>query len=482
MILRAMARAARLRRGLTTLVGLTVLVVGAGPAWALGSAPARATPADWDPRVLPLVQFVQHARGLTFKHPVPVHFLSPAAFQQQDQSSQGALSKGDRHQLELTARELDALGLAQVDANTLFTEANSVDAADTLAFYDDHAKAVFIKGTTLDLDTRVTVAHELTHVLQDQYFNLPRIKARAVHAGSEAVAAATSLIEGDAVTVEDDYVNSLSQSEQNLYNASQNQQAAAAEGALPAGVPALFQAAGEAPYDIGPTFVEALLKHGGHAAVNAAFQAPPTTVAEVLDPARYLTRASTPRLATPALQPGEVSNGTDTLGALGFYYLLASRLDPIQSLRAADAWGNDRLVSFQRGGTSCVRVAIVGVRPSDTRTILGALQRWSQMGPAGTSSVTQSRSTVVFDACQPATGAVPASSVVLAASTDLAARASLVSQAIDGGLDASTALCTANVLVADPSVVTLLMNDNPSNAQIDDFMNKVHQAVATCTR
>ena len=48
-----------------------------------------------------------------------------------------------------------------------------------LAFYDPDAKEVVIRGGTkfLDVPHRVVLAHELTHVLQDQHFDLNRLEA-----------------------------------------------------------------------------------------------------------------------------------------------------------------------------------------------------------------------------------------------------------------------------------------------------------------
>ena len=36
-----------------------------------------------------------------------------------------------------------------------------------------------MRGTTLDVEHRVTIAHELTHVLQDQHFDLPKLQKQA---------------------------------------------------------------------------------------------------------------------------------------------------------------------------------------------------------------------------------------------------------------------------------------------------------------
>jgi hypothetical protein len=438
---------------------------------------------QWDRRVLPLVRFVEHDRGLSFKHPVPVHFLSDQDFAKRTVTKSEQLSRADRQQLDQAAHELTALGLAQVDASTLFAEQNTLVATNTLAFYDSDRKVIFIRGTTLDLDGRITVAHELTHALQDQYFNLNRLNARAGRQGSQASDAVTSLIEGDATTVESDYVSSLSRTQQNRHFASQHRQTAAAEGALSPQIPAVLQAVSEAPYDLGPTFVEALLKDGGHQQLNRAFTQPPTSDAQILDPGRYLKGTKSLPVSTPSLAPGESSSAPpDTLGALGLYYTLVGRLNPLRALQAADAWGADRLVSYQRGGTPCVRIAIKGARPQDTATIAQALQQWVSQGPTNTSSFSQTAAGITVQACEPGLAAIPPNSRIQDASSELATRSTLLSQAIDGGLPPALALCAANRLVTDPAVPALLMLDQPSKSQIDEFDAKIQVAVTACSR
>jgi hypothetical protein len=452
------------------------------PVW-LGARPApEPAPTHWDPRVLALVRFDERARGLSFKHPVPVHFLTESAFQSQTMASEGQLSRSDRRQLEQAARVLTALGLAQVDAATLFSEENALNASQILAFYDSDHKAMFIRGTSLDLNARVTVVHELTHALQDQYFDLNQLNDRASNRGGGASDAMTSLIEGDAVSIENQYVGSLSQSQQDTYSAGQAQQTAKAEGTLSTNVPAVLQALSAAPYDLGPTFVEALVKHGGHQRLNQAFRQPPTTDAQILDPNRYLSGARPLQVPIPVLMPGETTKGPpDTVGALGLYLTLASRIDPLQALQAADGWGADRFVSYQRGASPCIRVLIQGTSPTTTNTIADDLRQWSTQEPAGTSTVTDQGARVALQACQAGPSAVPPDSRIQDASAELANRAALLSQAIDGGLPLTTGLCAANRLVADPTIPALLMTNQPTQAQIDEFQGKIEAAVTACS-
>ena len=480
---RVVARCARL--SLAMIIGLSLLATPTSATVSShatqGTGRAAKPPRHWDPRILPLVRFVAHARGLSFKHPVPVHFLSDAAFNNESNSTPGSLSKSDRAELAAGAGTLRAIGLAQVDGQTLFNAQNTVNLADTDAFYDSDKKEIFVRGTGLDLSTRVTIAHELTHVLQDQYFDLNRLNDTANNLGNEASDAITSLIEGDAVHIENDYVDSLSQSQQNSYDTTNNQEVAAAESSIPSNVPAILQALSEAPYDVGPTFVQALLDNGDRARLNAAFANPPRTDAEIINPSRYLAGLVAPRLATPRVAVGERRVGTpDSLGAEVLYFMLAARLDSVTALKTADAWAADRYVRFEQAGVQCLRDTFAGRNEADTDALANALAAWTLHGPSGAATTQSSETHVTLRSCDPGAAAVPPNSRILAASTPLATRAALVLQALDGGLKPSTAQCTADRLVADPSVATFLNLDQPTQQQINDFSTKAQNAAGAC--
>lgn len=441
-----------------------------------------ASPRQWDVRVIPFVRFVEHDRGLTFKHPVPVRFLGTQAFQAELTTKPTSLSRSDRAHLDEVAQVLRALGLAETDGASLFNQENTLNSANTEAFYDSDRKAVFIRGTSLDLAGQVTVVHELTHALQDQYFNLSRLNERASRAGNQASDAATSIIEGDAVTIENDYVSSLKQGQQNQYYANQNQQAAAAEGAVSSSVPGILQALALTPYDLGPTFVEALLKHGGHERLNRAFVQPPTTDAQIVNPSVYLFATRAPQIGAPALKTGETATGSpDSLGALLIYFTLAARLDPLTAVKAAEAVGADRFIRYQRAGKSCVRVALTTRSATSASAIQDALQRWVTTGPSGSATVDRTPRVVNLESCEPGVDALPSGSRMTDAETQLGNRAALLSQAIDGGLSVSTAQCAADRLFADPALAPILAATNPTQTQLDQLSSFEQRATSACS-
>ena len=109
---------------------------------------------------------------------------------------------------------MQALGLipAGTDLAKVYT---SLHGSGVLAYYDPALKKMVIKGTKLDVYTRVTVADELTHALDDQNFNLGRVGRDG---GRRRVGVAIrSLVDCDATWVMLRYEGSLSARERSEY-------------------------------------------------------------------------------------------------------------------------------------------------------------------------------------------------------------------------------------------------------------------------
>jgi len=142
------------------------------------------------------------------------------------------------------------------------------------------------------IDTQ-TLAHELVHALQDQRgWNVP---ARATLDGRLA---GQGLTEGEAVAVERAYAARCGDEWTCLPRTR----------AGGGNVSAIVSYQGVyltylAPYVAGPTFVAALRDRGGWAAVTDAYDRPPATTRELLDPAAY--PADTPELAVADRSNGD---------------------------------------------------------------------------------------------------------------------------------------------------------------------------------
>ena len=430
-----------------TSIHFTVIHQVATPS--VAPSPAPTFPATWDPRVQAIVNFDQTERGLTFKHPVTVNFLSAEKYSAITRS--GTLSKADQLSSKQDAGLYRALGMASGNVDPA-ANANTLADNGTLAFYDSHTKQVNVRGTDMTVGLRVTLAHELTHVLQDQYFDLGRIekmKTQGEQTGYQ------TLYEGDAVRVEDAYLASLSTAEQTAYQNEQDAQSASSTGldSVPPGLTTIFGA----PYDLGPELLKVLLAQGGNAAVDGAFRSPPTSELQVFDPYVYLARQ--PVSSVPALVAGKGENEFDSgdFGAMSWYVVLSQRIDPHLALPAADAWGGDAYLSYTKNNKSCMRDVLAASTAAGVPALVSAFTAWAQAMPPGTVTITPKANGLELVTCDPGASA-NLTPVSTAADTLIlpVARTEFTLGATSAGAPASVARCSGAKVAASYSEAELL--------------------------
>ena len=180
----------------------------------------------------------------------------------------------------------------------------------TLAFYDPTDKHVYIRGTKMTVDLRITLVHELTHVLQDQHFDLLKIEkaADASHGDSMAVHA---LVEGDAEDIESQAVDELTPAEKQSYNAAQDARTAGGDAKRLQALPKVLLDSFSAPYDFGEQFVKILKDQGGRPAIDAAFREPPHLVRRDLEPVRLPRPSEAARGGHPEAPEGGEEGGRE---------------------------------------------------------------------------------------------------------------------------------------------------------------------------
>ncbi len=240
-------------------------------------------PEEWDPRVVELADFVQRERGALYEHPVPVEFLSPEEYSDRARTDEGTLSEDDKAELEQFEGTLRALGLLGADVD-LFQTINDLVDTGTLAFYDTEEERVVVRGTEVTPGVAVTLVHELTHVLQDQVFDLDRFDGKEDEVTTGQTYAFGALAEADADRIEGVYRDTLDQATKDVIDAESDAGLADFENAdIPTALTSLFAS----PYALGDAFL-AVLKASKGRSVDAAFSKPPTTEEQILDAFEYI--------------------------------------------------------------------------------------------------------------------------------------------------------------------------------------------------
>ena len=233
-------------------------------------------------------------------------------------------------------------------------------AGQVAGYYSPDRDELFVvsrTGQTVGPVERATYAHEFTHQLQDQTFDLGSFDTTSMDQSDRALAQ-LALIEGDASWAQTMWLfEHLTPAELGeVLAASEDPEAQAALDNAPAYLrdTAIF------PYLAGVLFVQQLVGQGGFGAVNTAFSDPPDSTEQIIHPEKYLDREAPVEVRISDGLAGRVGNGwteaaRDTLGEL----ILRTWLDahgvgipttgllpaPSEEAQQATAgWGGDRLV------------------------------------------------------------------------------------------------------------------------------------------
>ena len=219
----------------------------------------------------------------------------------------------------------------------------------------------FAKSMGLSLD-KILLAHELTHVLQDQHFDLLSLPFENIN--HEDMAAATrALIEGDATLVMIDYM--LQQQEQGI-DATQvpditESMYSWTESPFIRGF-GIFQRVPRYIIDnllfsylYGFDFVLQLKRRGGWQAVNQAYADFPVSTEQILHPEKYFAERDLPTIIHLPSLPEQFSSWQEleqnTLGEFNIQILIDGFMPEKQSRIAAEGWDGDRFAFYEQTET-----------------------------------------------------------------------------------------------------------------------------------
>jgi hypothetical protein len=435
---------------------------------------------NWDPKVAPIAAEVEVIRGLKFDHAVPVHYLSDQAFEKRLlRGDDPTPSKAKTASLQRTENLLRALGLLDQPVD-LHQATRKAVGADTLAFYDPLARAVYVRGTdTTAPATRVTLAHELTHALQDQHFDLVKMQIDAAEHDNSTVVKA--IIEGDATYVQNEFAKKLGAASQQSYLQSLT---AGSANARSVDVPQIITVEMGAPYALGEGLVTTVRQAKGRSGEDALFTRPPSSELALVDPSTVVADVKPVRVGTPALGPGETRDGKATdLGAFGLFTVLASRMPAADAMTTADLWRGDRLVQFRRDGRSCVRADVVGPDGAATDQIRSALARWSTASgvPGATATALAghgARGAVELTSCAPAGSSAPIPPDALLDATEVLSGRNMFAVELSSVLGSSTrGRCAATKLVSIPEFEQIMSGADRGTIPVAEAQTRLQQVV-----
>jgi hypothetical protein len=258
-------------------------------------------------------------------------------------------------------RELSLLGLlnSNFDLHTLYIDLYSEQIA---GYYDPQTKTMYIvSDATFDGQAKDTYAHEYTHVLQDQNYDLLnglKNNPEYCKTHTEYCAGVDALVEGDAVNTESAWLMlyASAQDKQDIVNFYSVYKSPVYDSA-----PAFMKEDFIFPYNQGATFVQYLLSKGNEAAVDEAFKNPPVDTEQILHPELYPSDSpidvQLPDF-TATLGNGWAEETRNVMGEWYIYLIFADGLDTRYQLAkttaqsAAAGWGGDTYLLYYNSTTN----------------------------------------------------------------------------------------------------------------------------------
>jgi hypothetical protein len=244
-------------------------------------------------------------------------------------------------------------------------------AEEIAGYYDNTVKEMYvIQGADFGAQERLTYAHEYTHALQDQNYDIEnglKYGDKECENQNDRCAAIQALLEGDATLSEQIWQDQhyTSEEHRDLFTKSLNMDLPVFQNA-----PKYFQQSLFFPYSQGFEFVNSLYEKGGWDAVDQAYKNPPVSTAQILHPEKYPDVKPVP-VTLPSVDGMKLGDmqlqETGTSGEWELFLLLSAGVNQANQLTAATAskaaagWAGDQYALYaspdgsQRLYVQCVR-------------------------------------------------------------------------------------------------------------------------------
>ena len=406
-----------------------------------------AHPAKWDSRVTPIVQFVETTRGLRFRHPVYIDLLDAAEYA----ARAGTVLAGDASLATRTKDHgdlLDAFGFATAYRPTADDANLSYDT--DLGTYSPVTDRITLRGTSLTAGLRVVLAHELTHALQAQHFD--------IRLGRSDDFATRSIAEADAMRIGQSYLDTLPQADRDRVAAENTMDTAEAVQLSRTPWPMIeFR---YAPFWLGPGLLQPTLARGGNAGVDQLFHNAPTE-AELISRWRADARVVTPTV-NPAAVPVDVPKGatlvqaSTPLSLMQVLVMLDAWLPWSMARGALDHWTGGRYAAYRpsKGGTLCVAVtATFSAAPEAFAT---AISSWATAA-GSTARPTVTATDVAFLACARGADAPSPPTPLIGPSTEILLENAAIPATVTDASTAEPYLCTVRAMIDNTAISSLLI-------------------------
>jgi hypothetical protein len=222
--------------------------------------------------------------------------------------------------------------------------------------YDPKAREFYIADWIPIDDQRMVMAHELTHALQDQHFQI-EVWVKAARPNDDAELARESVLEGSAMAAMIDFllkgtghsVEDLPAIDPSLFAGDMSKSPKLQE------APQFLKDGMIFPYFGGLTFSTAILKSAGWNGLSAVFAKPPISTQQIMHPALYKSGKTPAVVAIPSFQkllgPDWTKMDENVMGEFGWMEILKQFLGEKIAKPLAAAWDGDRYALYEQKQT-----------------------------------------------------------------------------------------------------------------------------------
>jgi len=253
------------------------------------------------------------------------------------------------------ARSAEAFGLLPkgFDLDSFMVELLTEQIA---GLYDPKVHEFYVADWIPIDDQRMVMAHELTHALEDQHFQI-EAWVKAARPNDDSELARDSVLEGSAMAAMVEYL--LQGSGRSLQDLPDIDPAMLigdmAETPMLKKAPAFLKDALIFPYLEGLTFTAATLKPTGWEGLPAIFTKPPVSTQQILHPALYNSGKVPAPVSLPSMEKALGADWTkleeNSMGEFGWKEVLKQFLGEPRAKPLSAAWDGDRYAVYERKQT-----------------------------------------------------------------------------------------------------------------------------------
>jgi hypothetical protein len=322
------------------------------------------------PTIAEVAEQVQSVRGLEFDRPVHVEPITEA-----EMDRRLADYLGTYYPERFYARRSEAwqtIGALPRDVGYLEAIA-AYQQGQVLGFYNSqNEELVYTGDAELNRIEQFVLAHELTHAIDDQHFDLDRLDALVARCQEERFQAALGIVEGSANHFATQVLINFPIQELGSIPEDETQE-----------VPPFIVDLQAYPYTTGQRFADALSDANGPSAIDDALETFPTTTEQVIHPTKFPHEVGE-SLDVPDFAPTFGSGWRDldvmVVGELWLNVLLHLRLDDVVAVPAAAGWNGGIYRAWTDGDDVAVILSTAWDTPEDAREFSEALERWLLRG------------------------------------------------------------------------------------------------------